>query len=85
RTTAVGQGQRWGTSQVGPNEVLIEDRKTMGELVPNVVGMGAKDAVYLLESKGLKVRLAGVGRVKSQSISSGSRLVKGQTIGLLLQ
>lgn len=85
RTTAVGQGQRWGTSQVGPNEVLIEDRKTMGELVPNVVGMGAKDAVYLLESKGLKVRLAGVGRVKSQSIGSGSRLVKGQTIGLLLQ
>ncbi len=32
----------------------------MQNFVPSVVGMGAKDAVYLLESKGLKVNLVGV-------------------------
>lgn len=30
-------------------------------LVPNVVGMGAKDAVYLLESVGLRASLNGMG------------------------
>lgn len=44
----------------------------MQNFVPSVVGMGAKDAVYLLESKGLKVNLVGVGKVKSQSIANGS-------------
>ena len=46
--------------------------------------MGAKDAVYLLESKGLKVNLVGVGKVKSQSIANGTRIKKGQTIHLVL-
>ena len=50
----------------------------------SVVGMGAKDAVYLLERKGLRVRLNGVGKVRSQSIPGGSRLVRGQTISLTL-
>ena len=53
--------------------------------MPSVVGMGAKDAVYLLESKGLKVRLNGIGKVRNQSIAGGSRLVRGQTIALTLR
>ena len=54
-------------------------------LVPNVVGMGAKDAVYLLESVGLQTSLNGMGRVSSQSISPGSRVSKGQTVSLTLK
>lgn len=54
------------------------------KLVPNVIGMGAKDAVYMLESNGLRVRVRGLGKVKSQSIQSGSVLHKGQTIVLTL-
>lgn len=54
-------------------------------LIPSVVGMGAKDAVYLLESLGLRVNLSGVGRVVSQSISPGQRIVKGQTILITLK
>lgn len=53
-------------------------------LVPHVVGMGAKDAVYLLENQGLRVSLSGMGCVTSQSIPSGSRIVKGQTIAIVL-
>ena len=54
-------------------------------IVPSEVGMGAKDAVYLLESKGLRVRLNGIGKVRNQSIAGGSRLIKGQTIALTLR
>lgn len=56
-----------------------------GSLVPDVRGMGARDALYLLEEAGLRVHLNGAGRVVSQSISPGSRLVKGVTIAITLK
>ena len=74
--------EQWGHTQAAPSAVILQDREPASGTVPSVVGMGAKDAVYLLESKGLKVRLNGVGRVRNQSIASGSRIVKGQTIAL---
>lgn len=49
-------------------------------LVPNVSGMGARDAVYLLETLGLSVQLRGSGKVTDQSIPAGTRLTKGSTI-----
>ena len=52
--------------------------------VPNVVGMGARDAVYELQKRGLKVRLLGKGRVKSQDIPEGRAVEKGKTITIRL-
>ena len=63
----------------------IEDLTIRQGLVPRVVGMGAKDAVYLLESLGMRARIHGIGRVRSQSILPGQRIVKGQTIVLTLK
>lgn len=77
--------EQWGHTQAAPSAVILQDQELASGTVPSVVGMGAKDAVYLLESKGLKVRLNGVGRVRNQSIASGSRIVKGQTIALTLR
>ena len=77
--------EQWGHTQAAPSAVILQDQEPASGTVPSVVGMGAKDAVYLLESKGLKVRLNGVGRVRNQSIASGSRIVKGQTIALTLR
>lgn len=62
----------WGSSHAAPQAVVLESRSNMQNFVPSVIGMGAKDAVYLLESKGLKVRLVGVGKVRSQSIGKRS-------------
>jgi len=55
-------------------------------VIPNVKGMPGMDAVALLENMGLKVKLKGngVGKVKSQSISSGNPLVKNTTIELAI-
>jgi cell division protein FtsI (penicillin-binding protein 3) len=54
-------------------------------ITPNVTGMGAKDAVYLLETRGLKVRLHGRGKVKSQSYPAGREIVKGSECVLILE
>jgi cell division protein FtsI (penicillin-binding protein 3) len=56
-----------------------------GDLVPNVMGMGAKDAVFALEKCGLNVRLSGWGKVVSQSLPTGTRVVKGQTVTITLK
>jgi cell division protein FtsI (penicillin-binding protein 3) len=55
-----------------------------GSVTPNVVGMGLKDAVYLLENSGLKVTVTGRGRVMNQSVTAGTNFKKGQNISLIL-
>jgi len=48
--------------------------------MPNVKGMGLKDALYLLENKGVKVVVRGKGKVINQSIPAGTPLMKGFTV-----
>lgn len=81
---SVQSKKQWGHTLAAPSSVILQGGAVSSTIVPSVIGMGAKDAVYLLESKGLKVRLMGVGQVKSQSIASGSRIVKGETIQLVM-
>lgn len=52
--------------------------------VPNVVGMGLKDAIFALESAGLKVSFSGKGRVTKQSRTSGATTRKGEKIDITL-
>ena len=66
-------------------KVQLQDVTLREGLVPLVVGMGAKDAVYLLEQAGLHVTLTGIGRVASQSIPAGHKVVKGQGIWITLK
>lgn len=53
-------------------------------LVPNLQGMSAKDAMFLLENNGLHVKLFGMGTVKKQSIEAGKKFNKGDKISLIL-
>ncbi|MDA7803363.1 transpeptidase family protein [Crocinitomix sp.] len=59
---------------------LVVDKKS----VPNVIGMPLNDAVFLLEDRKLNVTVSGSGKVKSQSIPAGRKLVEGQTVKLVL-
>lgn len=69
----------------GEEELHLRDLTIREGLVPNVIGMGARDAVFLLESAGLRVVLDGMGRVSSQSMGAGTRIAKGQSIRLTLK
>ena len=50
--------------------------------VPDVTGMGVKDAVYVLQMRGMKVRINGCGEITKQDIAAGSPATKGKTITL---
>ena len=64
--------------------VKFKEHKVINGLVPDVTGMGMKDALYLLENAGLHVQFKGRGKVKSQSLKIGSTIQRGQTIILEL-
>ncbi|MBR1630350.1 MAG: transpeptidase family protein [Paludibacteraceae bacterium] len=53
--------------------------------IPDLTGMGAKDAIYLIERFGMQARVSGYGRVVEQSLPAGTRARPGQTISIRLQ
>lgn len=64
--------------------IEIRNRFIKDGIVPNIKGMGAKDAVFILENAGLKVVLNGRGIVMDQSIEPGELINKGEIIKLKL-
>ena len=66
------------------DSLLMERRSVPDERVPTVVGLGLRDALYLLENKGLKVEIDGFGKVIRQSLKAGTK-IQGQTIKLTLR
>lgn len=65
------------------NDGVTVDLKSIevkNNVVPEVTGMGLRDALFLLETLGLKVNAIGKGTVKSQSIKPGEPIVKGTQI-----
>jgi cell division protein FtsI (penicillin-binding protein 3) len=56
------------------DSLLLKERKVERDLVPNVVGMSLKDALYVLENRGLNTTVNGYGRVAAQSVPPGSAL-----------
>lgn len=75
----------WGRAANSGNMVALTSDNTPMQIVPDVKGMGARDAVYALESRGLKVTLDGVGRVVAQSRQPHTKFKKGETISLKLK
>ncbi len=63
---------------------LLQQTTPATTTVPDVTGMGAKDAVYLLERQGISVRLRGRGKVTSQSLPAGTAITRNQSCTLQL-
>ena len=75
----------WGKAERQNGLVALQKTPIEKGITPNVIGMGAKDAVYLLESLGMKVRLHGRGKVKSQSYPAGRQITPGSECMLSLE
>ncbi|WP_449438889.1 penicillin-binding protein [Pedobacter steynii] len=67
------------------NGVPYEELATVKGVMPDVKGMGLKDALYLLGNAGLKTRVKGGGKVVAQSIPAGNRIGRGLLVQLELQ
>ena len=73
----------WGRAEhAGSNIKLQRERLAAKGQMPDVTGMGARDAVFILESRGLKTRITGRGKVERQSIAPGTTIKKGQVCTL---
>lgn len=67
------------------NSKDFEKSTSMCLVVPNVIGMGAKDAVFLMEKCGVRACISGTGKVVSQSIAAGTKPQKGNIVYLNLK
>ena len=79
------QGQGDWARLAGAKHIRLEVQDVLADdMVPELSGMGIRDAIYLLENKGMRVKYRGVGRVTGQSLKSGQPVEKGKTIHLTL-
>ncbi len=85
--TGDGSNAVWGSAtqktkqQIG----LTQEKQFGGGHIPDVIGMGARDAVYQIEKRGVRVRLKGRGRVVKQSLEPGHAIKKGDICELQLE
>ncbi len=64
---------------------VVSNQKISSSQMPTLKGMGLKDVVYLCENLGLKVAIAGRGKVSWQSIATGQSIRRGNEISIQLQ
>ncbi len=70
----------WVRPRIQQDTVSFQEKNFIQNLVPEVVGMGLRDAIYVLENAGMKVRFSGRGTVQRQNIPPGRRIVPGSVI-----
>jgi cell division protein FtsI (penicillin-binding protein 3) len=71
--------------KVSTDNMNLKAPEIQQHVMPNTIGMGAKDAVYQIERQGVKVTLNGVGSVRHQSIAPGTPLKPGMNCTLELK
>jgi cell division protein FtsI (penicillin-binding protein 3) len=76
--------EEWVKTVSSGSNVQMQINDTDKPIVPDVSGLSLRDALFILENKGLQVNYSGKGRVKAQSIAPGTQLVGNVTINLVL-
>lgn len=74
----------WSVIRSEEDTLQLYARHIPEDVVPNVVGMGLRDALFILENRGLQVVVSGAGKVRQQSLLPNTK-IKGQTIKLTLR
>ena len=72
--------KNWSMVYSNNYQPVMKGFEVKNKTMPNVKGMGLKDALYMLENMGLKVVVNGKGKVKGQSVLVGSQIVKGMVV-----
>jgi cell division protein FtsI (penicillin-binding protein 3) len=84
KTLYAAKGDYFNSIDTSNGLVYQEYSSIKGEM-PNVVGMGLKDALYLLGNAGLKTAVTGSGKVVSQNIPGGNKISKGLRVEIELK
>jgi cell division protein FtsI (penicillin-binding protein 3) len=75
----------WVLASRTEEEIVLRPRSVDLSVVPNVKGMGLRDAIYLLENSGLHVGVSGAGMVVKQTIEPGKKVSRGSYIHVELR
>lgn len=83
----------WGNTIISSAKVpqmkldreIHEQADTKSPVVPDVTGLGLKDAMFIIENSGLRCRYTGTGHVTSQTPSPGAKATEGSAITLTLK
>ena len=77
----------WGKAEtIGNKYIKLEKQKQYGKgTVPDVIGLGARDAVYQMESRGIRTQIYGRGKVVKQTLIPGTLIKKGATCCITLE
>jgi cell division protein FtsI (penicillin-binding protein 3) len=75
-----GMQNNWAAVTAMNNNAVLKANPVSELMMPDLKGMGLKDAVWLLENMGLRVQVKGKGKIVSQSIEPGTALAKGMTV-----
>lgn len=83
----------WGNTIISSAKVpqmkldreIHEQADTKNPVVPDVTGLGLKDAMFIIENSGLRCRYTGTGHVTSQTPSPGAKATEGSAITLTLK
>ena len=69
----------WGKAErIGSRSIKLIKEKQYGKgTVPDITGMGARDAIFCMESRGIRTRIHGRGKVIKQSLMPGTPVKKG--------
>jgi cell division protein FtsI (penicillin-binding protein 3) len=70
----------WGIIYSSNYEPVMRGFDVKDNKMPDVKGMGLKDALFILENMGLKVVIKGKGKVSGQSVQVGKQVVKGMVV-----
>lgn len=77
----------WGKAErVGNHSIKLIREKQYGKtIVPDITEMGARDAIYNMESRGIKTQIIGRGKVVKQSLVPGTVIKKGAVCSIVLE
>lgn len=79
-----GNKSEWVSTNKTDSTIKISSRTITSNTVPYVIGMGAKDAIFILENAGMSVSVVGRGMVTQQSLRAGDVFRKGDKITITL-
>ena len=77
----------WGrTEHAGSRSMrMIKEKQYSRKAVPDVSDMGARDAIFMMESRGIKTKIYGRGKVIKQSLEPGLPVKKGMVCAIYLE
>lgn len=81
---SVNNNAQWAVVSKSLDKPVLRTDYISSKTMPQLAGMTLKDAVYICENIGLKVKVKGKGKVITQSLAAGDPVASGQMVNIQL-